>query len=207
MNARLGLFGGSFDPIHFGHLISARSIAEQLGLSRVVLIPAARPPHKLGARLTDGAHRLAMIRLAVHNDALFEVNDLELRRAGPSYTIDTVQTLQGSLGSGIELHWIIGLDSLPELATWHRISELVDMVRIVTAKRPGSVDPDLTRLRAVLGAPAVERLQTMRVETPAIEISASDIRRRVGAGLSIRYLCPEPVVEYIGIHGLYRTSE
>lgn len=115
---RLGLFGGSFDPIHFGHLRAARFAAELLGLERVVLIPSARPPHKLSNAVTEPAHRLAMTRLAVEGDSVFEVDDLELHRAGPSYTFDTVGEYRRRLGSAAELVWFIGADTLPKLSTW-----------------------------------------------------------------------------------------
>jgi len=203
MDSRIGLFGGSFDPIHFGHLISARSLAEQLGLDRVILVPAAQPPHKQHRQITPGPHRLAMAELAVEGDPLFEVSDVELRRQGPSYTFDTVSEMRTRLGTRASLFWFIGADSLPELPSWYRISELVDAVQIVTATRPGWEPPPLARLEAVVPPGAAAALLRNCFQTPAIDISATDLRNRVAKGLSIRYLTPEAVRGYIRDHLLY----
>jgi nicotinate-nucleotide adenylyltransferase len=203
MSRRIGLCGGSFNPIHVGHLVAARAAAEALHLDRVVLIPASAPPHKDAAGLVAAAHRLAMTRLAVQGDPLFEVSDLELLRQGPSYTIDTVTDVRARLGPTAELFWIIGGDSLPELATWRRIDELVRAVQIVTTVRPGCPAANLEPLRSQIEPRDFERLLANRIETPAIEISASDIRSRVAAGKSIAYLTPPAVVQYIETHRLY----
>lgn len=204
MNQRIGLYGGSFDPIHFGHLISARSAAEQLDLGRIILIPSARPPHKRDIQLTAPQHRLTMTRLAVEGDALFEVSDVELHRAGASYTYDTVQHFRADLGPSVDLFWIIGADSLPELPTWYRVRELVQAVRIVTAARPGFVPPNMAELGGALGQEAAEALLGGCCSTPEIGISSTEIRARVAGGLSIRYLVPAEVLSYIEAHGLYR---
>lgn len=204
MAQRIGLYGGSFDPIHFGHLISARSLAEQLSLNRVVLIPAMLPPHKQTSELTDARHRLEMARLAVQGDPLFEVSDAELHRAGPSYTFDTVTQFRQQLGPLVELFWFIGADSLPELPSWYRVAELVKVVRIVTAARPGWTRPDPVHLIAAVGPPAARQLLEDCLETPRIDISATDIRARVRSGLSIRYLVPEGVASYIATQRLYK---
>ena len=203
MSQRIGLYGGSFDPIHFGHLISARSIAEQLSLERIVLIPSARPPHKRGVVLCDARHRLAMARLAVAGDPLFEVSDVEMHREGPSYTIDTVGEFRSRLGQEAELFWIIGADSLPELPTWHRIAELVARVQIVTATRPGWNPPAIESLAAVVGAVRARGLFDYCVSTPSVEISSTQIRERVATARSIRYLTPDKVTSYISANGLY----
>lgn len=203
MSQRIGLYGGSFDPIHHGHLIAARSIAERLDLSRVVLIPSARPPHKRNWVLSDASHRLAMANLAVVGDVLFEVSDVEMHRSGPSYTIDTVAEFRRRLGSGVELSWIIGADSLPELPTWHRIAELVNQVRIVTATRPGWKPPAMASLTTAVGTEAAQSLLEDCIETPAIDISSTDIRARVADGRSVRYLIPAEVASYIEKHRLF----
>ncbi|MFH1419983.1 MAG: nicotinate-nucleotide adenylyltransferase [Planctomycetota bacterium] len=203
---RIALFGGSFDPIHFGHLISARSIAEQLDLSRVILIPAPRPPHKPNVVLTDTSQRIAMARLAVEGDPLFSVSDIEMKRGGPSYTIDTVSAFRAELGASAVLHWIIGADSLPELVTWRRIAELVTRVTIVTATRPGWTPPDLSQLAGAVGREQAQSLLDQCCATPAIDISATDIRGRVAANLPIRYLVPAAVASYIVRYGLYRPE-
>jgi len=199
----IGLFGGSFNPIHNGHLIAARSVAEHLGLERVVVIPSANPPHKRDAELADAADRLAMARLAVAGEAGFEVSDVEVKRHGPSYTILTVQAYRESLGPEVPLYWIIGGDTLAELHTWYQVSELVELCRIVTAVRPGFESLDVSGLTRSLSVPQIDRLRDGMLATPRIDISATDIRRRVREGRSIRYLVPDGVSEYIRTHQLY----
>jgi len=207
MSNRIGLFGGSFDPIHFGHLISVRSVAEALQLSRIILIPSARPPHKEGVPITEAEHRMAMARLAVEGDGLFEVSDLELHRAGPSYTLDTVEAFQRRLGDRAELFWIIGADSLPELPTWHRIAELVQRVTIVTAARPGWQRPSVKLLAEAVGDQNARALLSNCCNTPRIDISATDIRARVAAGRPIRYFTAEKVASYIQQQHLYLSGK
>jgi len=201
----VALYGGSFNPIHNGHLISARSVAEQLGAGRVVFIPSAKPPHKLNMDLASAEDRLEMVRLAIAGEPLFDVSDCELRRTGPSYTFDTVTQFRESLGAATPLAWIIGADSLPELASWYRVPELVDLCRIVTAARPGWEQPDLSPLAARLSRDQIERLKADVLVTPRIDIAATDIRRRVCAGQSIRYLVPDAVRDFINARGLYRS--
>ncbi len=205
MSERIGLYGGSFDPIHFGHLIPTRSIAEQLALSRIVLIPSARPPHKRSGTVADSRDRLAMAELAVEGEPLLEVSDAELRRDGPSYTFDTVTQFRAGLDPSDELFWIIGADSLPELPTWYRISELVAVVTIVTAARPGCVEVDASALATAVGPEAAAALVANRHETPEIAISSTEVRQRVAEARSIRYLTPDAVVSYIASRGLYRS--
>ncbi len=202
----IGLFGGSFNPVHHGHLIVARSVAEQLGLSRMILIPAAVPPHKPVANLAPAADRLEMLRLAVRGEGLFELSDAELRRPGPSYTVTTVEQFGRDLGPAAELHWLIGADSLGELVNWYQARRLIGLCRIVTAARPGWEQPDLGELRERFGPEQVERLAAGILPTPRIDISASEIRRRIRQGQSIRYLAPEPVVDYIESRRLYRAE-
>jgi nicotinate-nucleotide adenylyltransferase len=146
-----------------------------------------------------------MVRLAIAGDAGFEWSDHDLTRAGPSYTFETVTHFLGALAGGDELCWIIGADSLVELGTWYRVADLVDLCRIVTAARPGWDRPDLAPLAAKLNPAQIARLRDGILVTPRIDISATDIRARVAAGRSIRYLVPEAVRLYIEMFGLYRT--
>ncbi len=202
---RIGLFGGSFNPIHVGHLIASRAVAEQLCLDRLYLIPASVPPHRTAKSLAAPEHRLAMLRLAVQGEPLFEISDFEIGRAGPSYTILTVEEFGRRLGAQAELFWLIGADSLPELAHWYEAQRLVDACQIVTAARPGH-EPDLAQLRSRFSPEQVERLKAGILQTPRIDVSASEIRRRSGEGLSIRYLVPDAVADYITTHGLYKPQ-
>jgi nicotinate-nucleotide adenylyltransferase len=205
MSRRVGLLGGTFDPIHVGHLIVARAVRERFELDPMVVIPSARPPHKLLPDLTGAPHRLAMARLAVADEPGLEVSHCEMRRDGPSYTIDTVAEFREAWGPDAEIVWVIGADTLGELVSWHRVGELVDACRIVVAARPGWETQDLSALRSRLSAEQIARLQDNVVETPRIDVSATDIRRRIAEGRSIRWLVPESVQTYIEQHGLYRA--
>jgi nicotinate-nucleotide adenylyltransferase len=191
-------FGGSFNPIHCGHLICARAAAERLGFSSVVLIPSAQPPHKPDAAdLASATHRVKMCQLAVAGCDGFEVNDLETKRTGPSYTIDTARALKRQGWDRVS--WLIGADMVRNLPTWHQPDALLAEVEFVVLARPGwSFDWETL-------PPQYQRLQKHVVEAPLIEISATEIRRRVGAGLPIDFLTPEPVVRYIQTSRLYRA--
>lgn len=189
--ASVGLFGGTFDPPHVGHLIGARTAAEQLGLDRVLFIPAPRAPLREPSR-TDPAHRLALVRLAIQGEPGFEVSDLELRRAGPSYSFDTASDI-ARRHPDARLVWILGADQLSQLDRWHRAAELVHLVEFACLVRPG----------AKLTPPALPGLRWHRLASHPLEISSSDIRARAAAGLSLRWLVPDPVLEYIHAHALY----
>ena len=201
------LFGGTFDPIHNGHLIVCRAAAERLGVERAVLIPSAQPPHKVGMQVSGAEHRLAMARLGAEGEDLFEVSDCELRRAGPSYTLDTVKEFQAVYGPEVRLYWLIGADSLGELAGWHRVAELAQACTLVTAARPGWEGQGASVLEGVLKPGQIKRIGEYILETPNIDIAATEIRRRVRAGLSICYMLPETVREYIEREGLYGGRE
>ncbi|MGQ9651460.1 MAG: nicotinate (nicotinamide) nucleotide adenylyltransferase [Phycisphaerae bacterium] len=202
--AGLLLFGGSFNPIHVGHLIIARAAAEQLSAEQVVLIPSAAPPHKTNSNLATPEDRMEMVRLATAGEPGFVVSNIELRRQGPSYTILTVEDYRRELGSGTPLYWLIGGDTLPELHTWYRIQDLVELCTVVTAVRPGFEAPDLSALSNALPASQIHRLERSILPTPRIDVSATEIRWRVREGRSIRYLVPDRVAEYITTNRLYQ---
>jgi len=207
MTQPIVLFGGTFDPVHNGHLIVARSIAEQLGIDSITLMPAAKPPHKPAAA-AGGEHRIEMLRLATADDPLFEICDLELTRPGPSYTLDTVRALRDQLGQDLEVRLIIGADMLAELPNWHQVSQLLCSVEFIVAARP-PLDQQMEQIWAdiqiSLGRDASQRLSESVVKTPLLDISSTDIRNRVSQGLSISYLVPESVRAYISVNGLYKT--
>lgn len=196
------LFGGSFNPIHYGHLIVARAAAEQLRIPRVVLLPCANPPHKQAAQLAPALHRLEMCRLAVQDDPLFEVSDWEIRQSGPNYTLLTVRHFRQQQPDA-ELFWLIGLDSLHELTTWYRVGELAAECTLVTAARPGAAPPDLAALRPLVRPEDLARIERHILATPQIDIAASEIRARLAAGRSITYLVPPSVEAYIRRQELY----
>jgi nicotinate-nucleotide adenylyltransferase len=203
---RILLYGGSFDPIHHGHLIVARFVAEHLAVSRVVLIPSTQPPHKPERSLSPAAERMEMCRRAVAGDPLFEVSAYEAERAGPNYTIDTVQHYRAQSGDTAELFWLVGMDSLRELHTWYRARELVELCTIVATSRPVYAPPSHSELERHFTPAQAARLLQFVVPGPRIEIAARDIRARVTAGRSIRYLVPEPIQEFIAQRGLYRMG-
>lgn len=188
---RIGVFGGTFDPPHHGHLIVAADVHAALALDRVLLVPAAVPPHKRETVKAPAGTRLEMVRAAVAGDPRFEVDDLELRRPGPSYTVDTLRTLRDRL-PGVELFFMVGADNLRELATWHEPEEIVRLARLVAVPR-GCDDVDTDAPFPVLSVPVTR-----------VGISATDVRRRVAAGQSIRYLVPDAVREIVAREGLYR---
>jgi len=198
------LFGGSFDPIHIGHLIVSRYVAEHLGIERIVLIPAPSPPHKVGRRLAPAGDRLELCRRAVAGDPQFAVSDWELTQPGPSYTLHTIRHFRSGLPAGTDLYFLIGADSLRELGSWHRVGELVEECTVVTAARPSCAPPDFSRLLGPLTERQIEKLRAHWVAGPLIDISATDVRTRVRDGRSIRYLVPEAVAAYISERGLYR---
>ena len=198
---KIGIMGGTFDPIHTGHLATAESVREIFSLDEILFIPAARPPHKLGRHVTDEKHRLAMTILATRSNKFFKVSDMEIKRTGLSYTLDTMDELHEKFGRSTELFFIIGADSLVDLSKWHAARELVAKSHFIATTRPG-VEVDFSATEKFFGAAACEHIH--RVTTPAIEISSTEIRERVKDGRSIKYLVPEAVEEYILREALYR---
>ena len=189
----IGLLGGSFDPVHHGHLIVAQIAAEALGLDQLRFVPAREQPFKRGRHAAPAADRAAMLDLAVAGTAGFGVERAELERPSPSYTVETLQTLR-SREPGVEFTLLLGADAAVELPAWHRAGELPGLARIVVFARPGTPVPASPLIAA-------------SIEVPAVEISATEIRRRVRAGLSIRYWVPEAVAEYVVRHRLYLDPE
>ena len=197
---KVGIMGGTFDPIHNGHLATAESVKDALALDTVLFIPSARPPHKRGKKIADAEHRLAMTILATCSHPDFHVSTVEILRTGPSYAVDTIDTLKQTFPSETQFFFILGADAALELSTWHNAQELVDKCRFVIATRQGT-EFDMRLVERVFRAESREHL--IRVETPALEISSTDIREKIRRGNSIRYLVPEPVEQYIRKECLY----
>lgn len=197
---KIGIMGGTFDPIHFGHLATAEAVRESFMLDEILFIPAARPPHKRGRNVTDEKHRLTMTILATRSNKFFKVSDMELKRTGLSYTLDTMNELYKTFGNSTELFFIIGADSLADLSKWHEARELVEKCHFIATTRQG-VDVDFSAVENYFGAIAKEHIH--RVTTPGLEISSTDIREKVRLGRSIKYLVPEVVEEYILREELY----
>ncbi len=199
-----GIFGGSFNPPHMGHLILAQLAAEAAGLNEVLFIPARLPPHKSGAALAAGHHRLRMLEIATANNPDFCVSDMEIQRQGPSYTLTTVQTLKKQCAGKAQLTLILGADSVRDIHSWYGAEELVRSVKILGLGRSGVDERDFEDLNRALGRHAAEKLKNSFLHLPLIEISASEIRKRVLEGRTIRYLVPDAVREYIREKKLYR---
>lgn len=197
------LFGGSFDPIHNGHLAVAAYAFERLEARRLIFVPARRSPHKGAGPRADGTSRLAMIRLAIAGREGFEVSDCELHRAEPSYTLDTVRHFREQVGNDVEIFWLVGVDAVADLDKWYHIDELQDMCRICIMHRGGMPRPDLGRLVRAFGSERVRQLENDILPTPLIDASSTDIRARVAAGKAVDKLVPAGVLDYIRSHALY----
>jgi len=196
MGARIGLMGGTFDPIHHGHLVAAEETRVALSLERVLFIPAGRPWQKERSDVSAADHRFEMTRLATADNDEFDVSGIEIQREGPTYTIDTLRAA-GKEHPGAELHFITGADATLEILGWKDPGEALELATFVAVTRPGH---DLGKL-ASLGY----RDRIVVLEIPALAISSTDIRRRVAEGRPIRYLVPESVRQYIDEHNLYRA--
>ncbi len=205
---RVGVLGGSFNPIHIGHVSIAQQVAAKLGLARVILIPTGSPPHKAAGDLEEAHHRYAMVCLTARGMHRLDVSDVEISREGTSYTIETVEALRRELGPEIELVLIIGMDSLLDLPTWKDAKELVETTDFAIVPRPGYSGADWEALGSVLGPEAAEKLKSSVVEiAEPVEVSATEVRSRLGEGRAVVNLVRAPVAKYIEEKGLYRGAE
>ena len=204
---RIGVFGGSFDPVHIGHLLAAECCREQAGLDRVLFVPAAIQPHKQDRQLASGQHRMEMLALATGGNDAFAVLGDELERGGVSYTVDTLQRLKARHPDD-DLLLILGPDAFLGLPTWREPQRIIDLAEILAMERESLDDLSdaATRgpLETLLGRERLDRVISKRVRLPAIGIRASDLRAAVAAGQSIRYRTPRAVECYVATHGLYR---
>jgi nicotinate-nucleotide adenylyltransferase len=220
---RIGILGGSFDPIHLGHLLLADEILELLQLDQILFIPAGAPPHKPARGLAPARDRYAMTELAIRGTARFAISDLELRRPGPSYTVDTLEELRATGGAGTEFFLLIGSETFLDLLSWRDPQRIARLARLVVIPRTGApFDPDGIQAQKVLAETGLERW--VRVDPPhpapvafrgpgpflvavtSLPISASDLRRRAREGRSLAYRVPEAVRAYIVEHRLYREE-
>lgn len=200
---RVGILGGTFDPPHLGHLWLASLAADVMDLQRVLFMPAARPPHKRDRTISGATDRLLMTRLAIGSDPLLELSPIEMERTGPSYTIDSVTQLQATYGGASELFLLMAADSLQQIDTWREPDRLLATVEWIVGPRPGAPVPDMSALRERFDG-AASRIHLL--DGPSLDISSSEIRRRVAAGRVISYLVPRPVEELIADRGLYRAA-
>jgi nicotinate-nucleotide adenylyltransferase len=202
---KVGIFGGTFDPVHVGHLIMAEHCQEQARLDHVWFVPAARPPHKAEAELTPFPRRVEMLELALAGNPAFQIDQLEKDRPGPSFTVDTLESLHGAHPEA-ELHWIMGSDSLYDLPSWRSPDRVVELAGLLIVARPAWTVWPVEQLRTALHLPAEASVGMQVVHTPLIEISSRDLRRRVAERRSIRYMVPRAVECYIDTHRLYQEG-
>lgn len=202
---RIAILGGTFDPIHQAHLVIAEQAREQARLDEVWFVPAARPPHKTAQPLTAFDKRADMIELAIAGNPAFRLERIESERAGPSYTVETLDALH-QRHPDADLHLILGADCLPDLPTWYQPQRIVAMAKLIVVARPGwSIWTD-ERIRSALRLPENTPLHLQIVAVPQIDIASRDLRRRLAAGLSVRYMLPNAVLAYIDDKRLYREQ-
>jgi nicotinate-nucleotide adenylyltransferase len=202
---RVGIFGGTFDPIHYGHLILVEQCRDQAQLDQVVFVPSASPPHKLHKAITPFAQRVEMLSLAISGHASFRIDELEKDRTGPSYTVDTLTQLQ-SQRRGDELHFILGSDSLHDLPQWYQPRRVLELATLLVIQRADWPAFSAEQLKESLKLDDDFPLRYKIVEAPLITLSSRDIRRRIAEGRSVRYMLPRAVEAYIQEKGLYRNA-
>ena len=203
---RIGILGGTFNPIHMGHLIMAEEVCKHHHLSKIIFIPAYIPPHKYVNDLAEAHHRHQMIKAAISGISKFEVSDLEIMREGKSYTIDTIQQILNHYGEDSEIFLIMGADSLNELELWKNIKKLSQLCHFVIVNRPGFKTEASARLVEIIGSANILDMERLRIEIAPVDISSTNIRKRLNGGVEINGLVPECVEAYIKEHGLYSST-
>jgi len=198
---KLAIMGGTFDPIHYGHLVSAEAVRIQYNIDKIIFIPSGNPPHKHNINITPAEHRYIMAQMAVLSNPYFEVSRLELDREGRSYTVDTIKELREVLGNNIELYFITGADAILEILTWKNVGELLSLCKFIAVTRPGYGKAEL--YNKVSELKSLFKSDIITINVPEFAISSTDIRDRVASGKSIKYLVPESVEAYIEKNKLY----
>ena len=201
---KIGILGGTFDPVHLGHLIIAEEAMSSLGLDRVIFVPAGDPWMKAGIPISPGPNRLAMVLAAVAGNPAFHVSPVELDRNGPSYTVDTLEELQEDYGSQTEFVFIIGADALKDFGQWRKPERVLELCTLAVVGRPAQEALDLSVLEAII--PGIGNRVEM-VYGVAISVSSTDIRERIAEDRSIRHLVPPAVESFIREHGLYKEKQ
>jgi nicotinate-nucleotide adenylyltransferase len=202
---RLGIFGGSFDPVHYGHLLLAECCREACSLDEVWLVPAAIAPHKQGRAQLPAKARLEMLELALAGNDHLRASSLEIDRGGVSYTVETLAAIAAER-PGVQLFLLMGADSLADLATWREPERICQLALPVVVRRAGSPEPDLGVLADLVSEKRLAEIRGLQVEMPLVELSSTDLRLRAAEGRSLRYRTPRAVEKYIETHGLYRSS-
>lgn len=198
---RIAIMGGTFDPIHYGHLVTAEAVWERYNIDRVVFVPSGNPPHKINIEVTDAEYRFSMVQMAISANPHFRVSRIEIDRKGYTYTIDTIREIKAAFGGKLHIYFITGADALLEIMTWKEANELLKECSYVAVTRPGYMKKDLYDWIDILKKKYGADISAMDV--PAFAISSTDIRNRVRNGRSIKYLVPQNVEEYILKNKLY----
>jgi nicotinate-nucleotide adenylyltransferase len=206
-NKKTVLFGGTFDPIHIGHTKVAQVSAQIIGADNVIFIPAKKSPLKTAQPQATDEDRLQMIRLAIADIPKFEVHDYEIRKAAQSFTIDTVRFFKTALESKVQLYWLMGTDNISDLVHWHKITELIDECNLAVMFRAGCPMPDFSRFEKLWGADRIAKLQRNIIGTPLVNISSTEIRRKLSAGENVSSMVAPAVLKYIHTHNLYREQK
>lgn len=203
---RIVLFGGTFDPIHLGHTTVAASAAKHIGAEKLVFVPAKRSPLKGFAPRASDDDRLEMIALATAEEESFQVSDFELRKPAPSFTLETVRKFRQEYGDEASIYWLIGADGIDDLAYWHMIIELIDACNLTVMCRAGCEPPNFGKFESIWGRERVEKLQRNVVQTPLVNVSSTEARKRLAEGLDVSTMLHPAVLSHIRQNGLYQSQ-
>jgi nicotinate-nucleotide adenylyltransferase len=203
---KIALFGGTFDPIHFGHTTVAADAADHIGAEKIIFVPAKRSPLKGFFPIAGDIDRLKMISLAIADNKDFQVSDYELQKPEPSYTLETVRQFQEDYGGDTSIYWLIGADSIDELQLWYGITDLIDECNLSTMFRAGCNPPNFAKFEDIWGTDHVEKLQRNVIKTSLIDISSTEIRNRLADGDNVTDMLHPDVADYIHKHGLYQSG-
>ncbi|MDD2481765.1 MAG: nicotinate-nucleotide adenylyltransferase [Lutispora sp.] len=198
---RFAVMGGTFDPIHYGHLVTAEAVRDKFELDKVLFMPTKNPPHKMHRPTSDVNHRYLMTVLATITNPYFEVSRLEIERTGLTYTVDTIRELRNIYGEDAQIYFITGADAILEILTWHNVEELLGICQFVAATRPGFYGKDMEQ--KLIDIKSKYNKEIFSIEVPSLAISSTDIRNRIKNSKTIRYLLPEAVEHYIRKSKLY----
>ncbi len=206
VSKKIVLFGGTFDPIHLGHTRVAAYTAEHIGAEKIVFIPAKRSPLKNFFPEANDSDRLEMISLAITDNKTFELSDYELKKAEPSYTLHTIRHFKADYGKDTTIYWLVGADSIDELPLWYGMPELIDECNLLVMYRAGYSPPNFEKFTTIWGQKRTEKLQRNIIKTPLIDISSTEIRKRISTGRDATEMLHPKVADYILKHGLYKSK-
>jgi nicotinate-nucleotide adenylyltransferase len=203
---KIALFGGTFDPVHLGHIIVSAAAAEHIGAEKIIYIPAKRSPLKSLQPQASDTDRFNMISLAIAGENIFEVSDYELTKVAPSFTLDTVRQFHTKYGGDASIYWLVGADSIDELPHWYHMEELIDECHLCVMYRAGCKQPDFAGLESLWGSRRIEKLRNNIIPTPLVDISSTEVRDRLTKNQDVTQMLHPEVLRYIQKHHLYRSK-